>query len=56
METDWRPRVFWDTASKVLEGDEGEVSSVAFSADGWRLASGSETTIKLWDAGMGTWA
>ncbi|KAG7422914.1 Acyltransferase easC [Fusarium oxysporum f. sp. raphani] len=56
METDWRPRVFWDTASEVLEGDEGEVSSVAFSADGWRLASGSETTIKLWDAGMGTWA
>ena len=35
----------------VLRGHKDAVASVAFSPDGWRLASGSgDGTVKLWDA------
>ncbi|KZZ87462.1 hnwd3 [Moelleriella libera RCEF 2490] len=48
----------WDQAmghcQQKLEGHSNEVSSVAFSAKGLYLASGSvDTTIKLWDTATG---
>ena len=33
----------------VLRGHEDEVTSVAFSPDGKRLASGSQHTVKVWN-------
>jgi WD40 repeat protein len=48
----------WDAATgqelHTLKGDTGPVSSVAFGADGKRLASGSWSgTVKVWDAATG---
>ena len=48
LETDWNPVI------SVLRGHSGSVRCVAFSADGSRLASGSEDrTIRLWDGRTG---
>jgi hypothetical protein len=49
----------WDAVSGAerlcLRGDAGEVSGVAFAADGRTLASGSHPgTVRRWDAGSGT--
>jgi WD40 repeat protein len=48
----------WDASTgKValtLKGHAGFVSSVAFSPDGKRIASGSsDRTVKVWDVGAG---
>lgn len=44
----------WNACLQTLEGHGLSVSSVAFSADGQRLASGSDDrTIKVWDAATG---
>ncbi|KAH7302810.1 WD40-repeat-containing domain protein, partial [Stachybotrys elegans] len=48
----------WDAATgacvQTLEGHDRLVWSVAFSADGQRLASGSDDkTVKVWDAATG---
>src|SRR5262249_34540508 len=46
----------WDVATDpaTLEGHAFQVSSVAFSPDGKRLATGSsDRTVKLWDAATG---
>ena len=38
----------------TLRGHESNVSSVAFSPDGKRIASGSQDdTVKVWDAATG---
>ncbi|KAL4970907.1 WD40 repeat domain-containing protein [Aspergillus stella-maris] len=48
VEEDWSPEL------KTLEGHSDWVNSVAFSADGRLLASGSaDHTIKLWDPATG---
>ncbi|KAH8651716.1 hypothetical protein BGZ61DRAFT_229661 [Ilyonectria robusta] len=58
-EPDWitlRPSVEsdWNACLQTLEGHGDSVSSVAFSADGQRLASGSDDkTVKVWDAATG---
>jgi WD40 repeat protein len=40
----------WDACLSTLEGHSGMVTSVAFSADGQRLVSGSDDhTVKIWD-------
>ncbi|CAM1503447.1 Fc.00g082230.m01.CDS01 [Cosmosporella sp. VM-42] len=44
----------WNACLLTLEDHSGSVESVAFSADGQRLASGShDRTIKVWDAASG---
>ncbi|KAH7302809.1 hypothetical protein B0I35DRAFT_384701, partial [Stachybotrys elegans] len=44
----------WNACLQTLEGHGGSVNSVAFSADGQRLASGSrDDTVKVWDAATG---
>ncbi|RKK75498.1 Vegetative incompatibility protein HET-E-1 [Fusarium oxysporum] len=44
----------WNACLQTLEGHGDWVSSVAFSADGQRLASGShDKTVKVWDAATG---
>jgi WD40 repeat protein len=58
-EPDWmilKPRMEadWNACLQTLEGHGDSVSSVAVSADGGRLASGSgDTTVKVWDAATG---
>lgn len=45
----------WDTAtgSLLLSGIGGDVSAVAFSADGTQIVSGSGSEVKIWDAKTG---
>ncbi|KAI8649765.1 hypothetical protein NCS55_01439400 [Fusarium keratoplasticum] len=44
----------WNACLQTLEGHYHSVTSVAFSADGQRLASGSDDkTVKVWDAATG---
>ncbi|EXK78038.1 hypothetical protein FOQG_17268 [Fusarium oxysporum f. sp. raphani 54005] len=44
----------WNACVQTLEGHDGWVLSVAFSADGQWLASGSlDKTVKIWDAATG---
>jgi WD40 repeat protein len=58
-EPDWmvlKPRMEadWNAYEKTLEGHGDSVTSVVFSADGQRLASGSvDNTVKIWDAATG---
>ncbi|KAI7760479.1 hypothetical protein LZL87_014299 [Fusarium oxysporum] len=53
-----KPRVEsnWNACLQTLEGHCDSVNSVAFSADGQRLASGSvDKTVKIWDAATGAY-
>nr|ADA68836.1 HET-R [Podospora anserina] len=44
----------WNACLQTLEGHNGSVYSVAFSADGQRLASGAgDRTVKIWDPASG---
>ncbi|KAK7219801.1 hypothetical protein V2G26_007804 [Clonostachys chloroleuca] len=44
----------WNACLQTLEGHDDWVMSVAFSADGQRVASGSrDKTVKIWDTAMG---
>ncbi|KAF4448241.1 nwd1 protein [Fusarium austroafricanum] len=44
----------WNACLQTLEGHDSSVNSVAFSADGQRLASGSgDKTVKIWDTATG---
>ncbi|KAL2885250.1 Vegetative incompatibility protein HET-E-1 [Ceratocystis lukuohia] len=58
-EPDWikiKPRVEadWDACLQTLEGHDSNVTSVVFSTDGQRLASGFyDNTVKIWDATSG---
>ncbi|KAL3587726.1 hypothetical protein FPOAC2_13625 [Fusarium poae] len=58
-EPDWmvlKPRMEadWNACLQTLEGHGDSVTSVVFSADGQRLASGSvDNTVKIWDAATG---
>ncbi|PHH51362.1 Vegetative incompatibility protein HET-E-1 [Ceratocystis fimbriata CBS 114723] len=60
-EPDWikvKPRVEanWDACLQALETHGHPVTSVMFSNDGQRLASGSrDTTVKIWDATSGAY-
>ncbi|PHH49659.1 Vegetative incompatibility protein HET-E-1 [Ceratocystis fimbriata CBS 114723] len=45
----------WNACLQTLKGHGGGVTSVVFSKDGQRLASGSsDHTVKIWDATSGT--
>ena len=44
---------YWRAELQTLEGHSDSVESVAFSPDGRLLASGYDTTIKLWDPATG---
>ncbi|OBS20414.1 hypothetical protein FPOA_06784 [Fusarium poae] len=49
VDDDWSPRI------QTMEGHTADVRSIAFSHDGYLLASGSEDhTIKIWDVLTGT--
>jgi RNA polymerase sigma factor (sigma-70 family) len=55
---DWRVITLWDVASRkvktVLAGHTEGISSIAFSADGTMIVSGShDQTVKLWHAPTG---
>jgi len=44
----------WSSLEQTLEGHSGRVNSVAFSADGSRLASGSlDSTVRVWNVATG---
>src|SRR5437762_11407368 len=44
----------WNACLQTLEGHSNPVNSVAFSAEGNHLASGSgDCTVKIWDAATG---
>jgi WD40 repeat protein len=48
----------WDASTgtelKVLNGHTEDVNSVAFSADGTRIVSGSsDKSVRVWDARLG---
>jgi WD40 repeat protein/tRNA A-37 threonylcarbamoyl transferase component Bud32 len=52
----WEHRYLWTrfNSKQTFRGHTGIVSSVAYSADGKRLASASwDRTVKVWDAGTG---
>ncbi|KAL5085552.1 hypothetical protein Trisim1_012506 [Trichoderma cf. simile WF8] len=45
----------WDACLQTLEDHNGSVTSIVFSPDGQRLASGSyDKTIKIWDVNSGS--
>jgi eukaryotic-like serine/threonine-protein kinase len=47
----------WDLANGkallTLQGDSGDIGSLAFSSDGRRIATGSRDKAKIWDASSG---